>query len=70
MDARSFTGSDDRDLRPRQVERDEHCIYCDVLPTEPHHPACRLYEPICACGRVARRFVCGEPTCTTCYRVG
>lgn len=70
MDARSFNGPDERELSAPLAEDEDRCRYCDILPTEPHHPACPLYLPICACGRVARRHVAGQPVCSKCVTRG
>lgn len=71
-DPHYYTGDDDREFGPEpdEDEDEDRCTYCDAKPTEAHHPACRFYVPVCACGRIARRHVNGVPTCTQCAPAG
>ena len=57
---------DDFILRP--IEPEDVCDYCQALDTEPHKDDCPLFIPRCACGRVARRYLQGEPICPHCQR--
>lgn len=45
---------------------DDECPGCGALSHEPHQETCHLYQPVCACGRPARRVTADGPKCGQC----
>lgn len=61
----------ERDSWPSVQDRTpaDWCPHCEAMNGEEHQESCPLYKPFCACGRIARRYLHGEPICTTCESV-
>ena len=61
----------ERDPWPSVEDRpaQDHCKFCEALPTESHGLDCPLFLPICACGAAAGLHdENGKPICKKCQR--